>query len=174
MRSTIVHGKLTHSPGSDPSAWVSAERSRFPLAGRLSQLTSATGGPPAAARARRARASRPITVRGGRSVVRSARNWSSSSSRPAPSIRYAFSVTVRVTTRVAGSASRSSAAVPWVGRCRAATSEPTTSVRGGAADSVVTLNSPSCSLTAVTTSALRGATATMPQSPPCARSAASV
>ena len=73
IRSTIVPGKVTLARTQSDSAGdgrratdcSTRPRSRCPLAGRLSQLTSAIGPASARCRAARPRTSRPGTVRGG-------------------------------------------------------------------------------------------------------------
>ena len=105
-------------PPARPTAWSSMPRSRRPLAGRLSQLTRAIGPASAAARASQPAQQQPrhrASAVGRRPGPR--RAPSPADSRPVTgSSWYAFSVTVRVTTRIAGSASSATTASGSLGR----------------------------------------------------------
>ena len=117
-----VGGHPLGQPGGHPAGsaarWSSMPRSRRPLAGRLSQLTRASGPASAAARAASPRSSSPGTVIGGRPRP-GPRRAPRRGQRPVTgSSWYAFSVTVRVTTRIAGSASSATTAPGRLGACR--------------------------------------------------------
>lgn len=112
---------------------------------------------------------------GGPSPARSAASAGSGRSRPVTgSSWYAFSVTVSVTTRIAGSASSATIPAGSLAACRTPASDPITRVLPPVAALVVTLNRLSCAASVSTSSVLCGATPTMPQSPPAAPIAASV
>ncbi len=68
-------------------------------------------------------------------------------------------MTVRVTTRIAGSASNATTASGSLGACRTPLRAPTTRVALPAAERALTLNRLSCAASASTMAVLRGATA---------------
>jgi hypothetical protein len=185
IRSTMVAGKLTlcssqvctsgGTPAVQSSACSTSACNLGPFDGRLSQLTRAIGPASARQRASSPRTSSPGTVTGGRAEPRSARRSSSSISRPVTgSSRYAFSVTVSVTTRTAGSASSATTASGSAAACRTPVSVPITRVLLPVPSTEVTLNSRSCAVRSATTVAERGATPTVPQFPPATAIACSV